>query len=428
MLIQFSVANFRSIKKRQTFSFVASSSLKEDPGSTIQVDDGLYLVRVAAIYGANASGKSNVLKALNWLLSAVVHSQRSWEPNGAVPVEPFLLDRSSAKADSEFEIDFVVAKRRYRYGLLANRHRVEREWLYAYPRGRKQVWLERTRQIFSFGKHLTGENKAIEKLTRPNSLFLSAAAQNNHAQLFPLHEWLARSEIRVVLPESHKARIRQTISFLARNPVVKASLVDFLAKADLGVEDIVLTKRNFVPEATELTRAVAETLEVNFGKNELAEAANEASLDIALAHRAAGRRSIQIPFTAESEGTTNLLAFALDVLSALSLGRIVCIDELAASLHPHIAAHIVELFADPASNPKGAQLLFTTHGVELLTRKLLRRDGIWFTEKDEFGATSLYPLSDFTVRKDEILASGYLQGRYGAVPFIESPTAASNGK
>ena len=191
VLIRFRARNFRSLKEEQELSLVASS-LKDSPEAVTQVEGlDLGLVRVAAIYGANASGKSNVIKALAYMSSAVQNSQRQWAPEGPIPREPFLLDPQSKLDPSSFEVDLLLDGVRFHYGFTLNDREILEEWLDAYPVGKRQMWFKRKEKAFTFGKKLVGDNDAIERLTRPNSLFLSAAAQNNHEGLLPLYRWFA---------------------------------------------------------------------------------------------------------------------------------------------------------------------------------------------------------------------------------------------
>jgi len=191
MLIQLGVENHRSLRDEQVLSMVAADL--DDTGSERLIHaEGLghALLPAVALYGANASGKSNVIGALNFMRSAVLESHRLWEPDGGTPQEPFVL---SAKVDepSLYEIDILLNGTRFQYGFVLSATKVEEEWLYAWPRGRKKLWFEREGETFRFAKTMPGENEAIQALTRPNSLFLSAAAQNNHETLLPIFQWFS---------------------------------------------------------------------------------------------------------------------------------------------------------------------------------------------------------------------------------------------
>jgi uncharacterized protein len=391
VLIQFRVENHRSLRDEQTLSLVAGS---EAAGGHVLRGAGASeaLVPVAAIYGANASGKSNVLSAINFMVRSVRDSQRRWEVE-AVPVEPFLLSRKQDEP-SLYEADFLHGEIRMRYGFRVSLARVEAEWLFAWPHGRRSTLFERERDAFSFGKALRGENEAIRQLTRTNSLFLSAAAQNNHQLLLPVFRQVGRWRL------AEPQRPRPTTASLALSKALAAGSPDrdavlrLLREADTGIVDAV------VKQATDWD--------------------SEDKLE--LWHRAFDESLVPLPLELESAGTMTLLRLAPLIAAALRQGRLLCIDELEASLHPALAAGVVRLFNDPVSNPNNAQLIFTTHDTNLLGTvtgsPALRRDQVWFTEKDGEGATTLYPLTDFHPRKEENLERGYLQGRYGAVPFL----------
>lgn len=412
MLIWFRLANHRSIRDEQVLS-LEPGNVDDGPERVREVGD-LRLLPSVAIYGPNASGKSNVLGGLGFMRQAVLHSHRSFSPEGGVPRQPFAWGEKLAEP-SLFEIAFKVDGVRYEYGFCADDQRFVEEWLYAYPSARKQTWFERDGDEFKFGEHLHGENRTIEKLTRPNSLFLSAAAQNRHVQLSPVFRWFAavrtrnlrtmfsgRWQDRSVPPgrdfalwwnrpasappeESTSAQLR------AGDDVRKARFRDLLRAADFGIVDV-------------------DVLDDSAARRR-----------VMIKHHSE-RDDAWLPLEEESHGTQQLFALVPAALDALTSGSPLLVDELDASLHPLLSLKLVEAFHDPGQNPRNAQLLFTTHDTTLLGSLLgpepLRRDQVWLTEKDDQGATRLYPLTDFRPRKQENLERGYLQGRYGAIPFL----------
>ena len=382
---------------------------------------GLDVLRVAAIYGANAAGKSNVLAALSFMCKAVAQSHRSWKPEGPVPREPFLLDPAARAVPSMFEAEFLVEGVRFRYGFEVDDERVLREWLYAYPHKRQQLWFQRdaeASEAFEFGKHLRGSNRIIAELTRKNSLFLSAAAENNHEALLPIYSWFSR-RVQFAGVENRGARARHTMKLFQRDEL-RPSLLDLIRHADLGISDFSLREEPLDRLMADLLKVPLETFDPELSKPEFKVP------KIELFHKGAAG-SITLPFEQESAGTRAWFALAGPLLETLLDGELLCVDELDASLHPRLAFEVIQIFKDPARNPRNAQLIFNTHDATLLGNLLgepaLRRDQVWFAEKDEAGATHLYPLTEFKPRKAENLARGYLQGRYGAVPFIEPPAA-----
>lgn len=412
MLIQFRVENHRSLRDEQVLSLVAADTLDPSDRRLLR-RPGLQeaLLPAVALYGANASGKSNVLSALLFMQKAVLDSHRLWEPEGGPPREPFALSGKSTEP-SLYEVDILVSGIRHRYGFVLGAARIDEEWLHAWFEGQRQVLFEREGDDFQFGEHLPGDNDTIRGLTRANSLFLSAAAQNNHEALLPIFRWFRSSWFIFQrgpthgLPHEEVAAIRGLFlplpSFLEESKARqrdREAVVRLLQAADVGILDLKVNNQK-LPADNPFTRVS----------------------DVFLRHKADDQDRSWLPLEWESAGTVTLLGIATRLVNVLRLGRLLCIDELEASLHPMLALELVRLFNDPEQNPNGAQLIFTTHDTNLLGNVVgeppLRRDQIWFTEKDQTGATHLYPLTDFHPRAEENLERGYLQGRYGAVPFL----------
>jgi uncharacterized protein len=411
MLIRFRFENYKSVRDPAELSFVATP-LKGVDGTT-QVPGFPYgVLTTAAIYGANASGKSNVISALLFLSSAVEHSHKTWQPGGHVPIQPFLLDESKDKPSS-FDVEFLVSGIRYRYGFVLTATEVVREWLHAFPSGKRQVWFTREAGAnFRFGKYLAGENRAIEKLTRANSLFVSAAAQNNHEMMLPVYRFLA-NDIRSVM--GPRGFLRGTTIMMCAEEEMRRSLSRLMSAADFGVTGIRVRDEE-VPEGF---KKVVDALKDMLPKEAAATLKSPETLPkVELVHTAKGGSEVALDIEAESAGTAAFFALVGPVLKTLSSGGALCVDELDASLHPLLALEVVRAFKDPGRNRQGAQLIFNTHDTNLLAGGALRRDEIWLTEKDKEGCTHLYPLSDFAPRRNENLERGYLQGRYGAIPFL----------
>ena len=382
----------------------------------------LDLVRVAGIYGANAAGKSNLLEALLFLKTAVRDSHREWPPEGPIPREPFLFDAETLTAASIFEIDFAIDGILYQYGFSLDSERILEEWLHAYPQKHKQIWFNRHHDAFTFSRHLRGNNKTIEQLTRRNSLFLSAAAQNNHQGLAPIHLWLT-GKLEFYRNNDLSARSQQMSSNFLADEHFRSKLLNYLRLADLGIEDIGVRQEIPSEGKSDLTTALLELLKlVRPGtniQNLLPE--NFRIPQPELQHRTKTGRA-PLNFNRESSGTQAWFSLLFPILNALDKGSILFIDELDTSLHPKLAKEAIRFFQNPETNPKNAQLIFNTHDTTLLGNLLgnpsLQRDQIWLAEKNEEGATHIYPLTDFKPRNSENVERGYLQGRYGAVPFI----------
>lgn len=421
MLISFTVENYRSIRDEQSFSMEPGRSEKLD--ERLIADDSDQVLPVAAIYGANASGKSNVLGALAFMRDAVVHSHRLYAPDGGVPHKPFAWGLKAAEP-SFFEIVFRIGGVRYEYGFVANRLAFVEEWLHAYPSSRKQIWFERDKDEFKFGEHLKGENRVVEKVTRPNSLFLSAAAQNHHEQLDPIFRWFRSVRAQNV---PHDGRTQEGLRRLrSEDQFVKWWSQSSRNQLSMFEDDSGEEKNTRSERFRELLRAAdfgIVDLKVTGSANE--DAATGGPLRVMVKHQSTVPDA-WLPLDEESHGTKQLFRLAPSVLDALVRGSVVLIDELEASLHPLLALQLVRTFNDPTQNKRNAQLVFTTHDTNLLGTILgtppLRRDQVWLTEKDREGASKLYPLTDYRPRKVENLERGYLQGRYGGIPFLENMT------
>ena len=314
-----------------------------------------------------------------------------------------------------YEVEFIVDRVRYRYGFRLDDRVFLEEWLYAWPNGKKQTWLVRDGEVFSYGNFLMGENKIIEGVTRTNALFLSAAAQLKHSQLTPLFSWFSAiesvnlptrrlprfrggSDSAVMLLMEDARELRHVSLFDEEEP--PDSLLDrfksLIRNADFGIIDIRVNRN-----PTQPTRYRPSGLELK----------HQHESDDAW-----------LPLEEESRGTRTLFQVALPILRTIQRGRILVVDELEASMHPNLAEHIIRQFNDPKTNPRNAQLIFSTHDTNLLGTlsgtPALRRDEVWLTEKDAQGATVLYPLTDFKPRNDENIERGYVQGRYGAIPYL----------
>ena len=416
MLLRFRFSNVRSFKDEQELSLVAGPG--KDLPEIVRHPPGMRegVLPLAALYGANASGKTNVLRALAFMTTAVSASYRTWKPDGPIPRDPFLADEPSRGQGSEFVVDFLLGGIRHQYGFRLDSEAVLEEWLHVYPKLKKQTWFHRKPSSpISFSSKMSGENKTIESLTRKNSLFLSAAAQNNHRALLPVYKWFEHS---VFVVMGVKAVFQGITQSLCGAPETRERISRFLAGADLGIVDLQIQEEKIKDEFKPVFDAMFALV-----KHETKREAEpplfppETVSQIQLVHRFGDRLST-FQREQESDGTLAYLSMLGPVVNAVTKGSLLCIDELDASLHPLLAVQLMRLFNSPSSNPRGAQLIFTTHDTNLLGTGLLRRDQIWFTEKNSDGASHLYPLSDFKPRKEENLESGYLQGRYGAIPFI----------
>ncbi|MFD7897096.1 ATP/GTP-binding protein [Streptomyces sp. NPDC059743] len=375
---------------------------------------------MAAIFGANASGKSTVVDAFRFFRAAVRESQARWLPDAPVRRRSFLLDRESRHEPSSYAVDLLLEGVRYVYGFSVTDREVAEEWLYAYPKGRRRVLFERDRMAMTYGATLTGERVAAERIMRPNSLYLSAGAQVSHGQLARV--WDAAGDWLVIGDGSRQAVAELgAVATLTYEAFARLGLplgAEVLAAADVGVHGIrrkVEKNRKF--EAHQV-KQLGESL-----WEEMPEDFKDAALQsLEFIHRV-GDDEFVLPVDAESAGTKTWLSLVTMAVMAILDGTPVCVDEIDVSLHPMLTAKLLTLFQSPELNPLGAQLVFTTHDASLLGTMLgdqvLRRDQVWFVEKDAgTGASTLYPLTDFKPRKGENFERRYLAGSYGAVPLL----------
>ncbi len=415
MLLRFAVANHLSIRERQELSFAASSLRDRDDGliDCKAVQSGSVLPAIV-IYGANASGKSNIVNAIATMQQLVLWSHTRGEPGGGVPRHAFKLDTTCSQTPSRFEIDFVIDDVRYHYGFETTDEVFTAEWLYEFPKSHRRKMFERDNSGFNFGRWLRGQNNNIAGLTRANSLFLSAAAQNGHEQLSKIYEYFRSIEFAntISIPGA-----MASAQFAGDGP--DARVIKFLESINTGVIGY-QTRETEIPEKgremhRELSaifkRFLGDSVKFDLGDDE------DKRVAIELAHRGRKGESVYLDMDSESAGTRRLLIVLGLAYKALDKGTPLCIDEVDASLHTYASEAILKLFCQPEINRNGAQLIATTHNTNLMMKSsVLRRDQLWFTEKTLEGATVLYPLTDIRTRKDDNIELGYLQGRFGALP------------
>ena len=416
VLIQFAVANYRSIKEEATLSLVAG------PGGEHRDRNVLVpalqanvrttpLLRSAAIYGANAAGKTNLIRALDAMREIVVDPSRT---DAAMPVTPFLLNAEHNGRPTQFEVACIAGGVRYQYGFSATQSGVVGEWLYAWPRGRPQLWFRRERAnsgapTFQFGGKLQGDREVWRRATRDNALFLSTSASLNSTQLRPLYDWFKT--------RLHVASIggwSPVYSAQYAQSERKAAVVRFLQTADLGVSDLRVLEREFtedmIPE--EVPSEMREEVKKALLGTKIA--------DVRVVHQDPAGEPIELELEEESDGTQKMFALAGPWVDVLEKGHVIVVDELHDNLHPMLVRYLVERFHDAALE-SDAQLVFSTHDTSILSQDVFRRDQVWFCERNARLETELVPLSDFSPRKGlENLERSYLAGRYGAVPYLRS--------
>lgn len=416
MLVEFRVKNFRSLRDEQVLSLVASTdkTLLDTHALGTGLKVAPHLLKSAVVYGANASGKSNLIKALQYM-QGVVQESASLQPGQTFDrLQPFKLDAASDSQPTEFEVTFILDSVRYQYGFAMNSKRIVSEHLLVYKAFKPQRWFERHfdpesgKDQYDFGAGLKGAKNLWEGATRPNALFLSMAVQLNSDALRPVFDWFAN---RLVIFNEQSPLSPQFSVQMLKHEAQRKAICEFLRAADVSIADIeVATKQ-----------AMVHTINFDLATGKREETAGEQSVDEIKFHHVTEHGKAVFDLADESGGTRNLLFLTGPILDILNRGLTLVVDELDTSLHTLLVQALVRLFHRTEVNTGGAQLIFTTHDTSLLDAYgLFRRDQIWFVEKRMDQSSSLYPLLEFSPRKKEALERGYLQGRYGALPFLRN--------
>lgn len=411
MLIEFRVKNFYSIQDEQVFSLVASSQ-KQHKSNTFQIkNEKLTLLKSVAIYGANAAGKSNLIKAFA-VMNEIVIKSAVVQRDEKLPILPFLLGQNENEP-TEFEMSFLTQGIRYRYGFSATQDKIIKEWLFTYPNGRVQQLFLRTydkknNEYTYEDRNLTGEKKLWEKSTRENALFLSTAIQLNNQQLKPVFDWFLLLGISRDSGDFANS-FNVTINTFQKQP---KELIDYLKAVDLDIENLKIEKQDLEQEApSNIPKEMREQFK-QFSK--------VTRFRVKTTHLNQKGQTIDFNMDLESGGTQKFFTFLGPVLETLRSGRILIIDELHNHLHPSMTRFIIELFHNDKINTKNAQLIFTTHETSVLNKDIFRKDQIYFCEKQN-KATKIYSMSDFKGLRENIdYEKSYLLGRFGALPRLKS--------
>jgi len=432
MIIDFSVENFKSIKEEQTFSMAAVNLRNEHPEHVFSYDKNISLVKTAAIYGANASGKSNLLEALLALRNFIVDSTDLKLDARILYYRPYKLDKNYSRRSSNFEIEFIGNdKIRYKYNISFNEKEVEKEKLVFYPRTQEALLFERKiGENITFGSQLKGRKKDIENQLLPNNLFLSKAANSNHEQLGNIYKYFLYNlnfNTGFILA---REPCQSTTMQLARqdNPEFKNKLIDFLIACDTGILSVGIRKNDRDNEFSYMLNDIIDNIsksEEHTGDDIKSKLWKPFSFKPVTYHtlfedkKETGEAEFEL--YEESDGTLKMYALAGKLIPVLENGLTLIVDELDTSLHPHLSEYLIELFNSPEKNPNNAQLVFTTHDTSLLNSKLFRRDQVWFAKRNSYGATEFISLDEFDkdeVRKNVPFEKWYLSGRFGAIPKI----------
>ena len=419
MLIDFRLTNYRSFSESQTMSMVAAAGKEHEHTHLFAsgVSVAPRLLRSAIVYGPNAAGKTNLVRALQFMQSMVALSATLVQEGQPLNVQPFLFNNDGRNQPTSFEVNFIEDGEdgpvRYQYGFTLTTERIHAEWLYAAPRGRnkpifqRELDLETGKYSWEWGSSFLGRKDVWRDKTRSNALFLSTAVLLNNEQLRPVFNWFQNRL--AIIPADALISLEHTLGLCATDSG-KAELMSFFRDADISITDVALEKQS--------------VMRTTFSFDPVTGPSPQSTTDdeitkVHFRHRSRdGENEIELGMDDESSGTQKLFALAGPWLDVMHKRRVLVVDELDRSLHPLICRHLIERFNHDQTNPLNAQLIATTHDTSLLDRHLLRRDQVWFVEKDRQEASRLYSLDEFSPRKEESLERGYLQGRYGALPIV----------
>lgn len=413
LLICFNFCNWRSFKDEASLDLASSAG-------------DLAAVRRAGIFGANASGKSNVNSALLFMRRAVVHSFSTWAPDSGVPRDGYALRERPKETSSRFEVEILVADVAYTYGFEVDDLRVLSEWLYSAPTGRRRVIFERDVEGIKFGRSAgleRGQASAL-RTVRANALLLSYAHQLEAESLRPVSTWFWG--IHEISRRDRRERLLFAAQLIEQDGAIGRTMRRLVAQADLGITGVEIERESRPLKASDRDDdAVIEHFRMADGEIEVD------ALDLRFKHISSDHPDgVLFDLRRESTGTQSWLSMLGPLLFVLQEGALVLVDEFDAHLHPMLAALMLRVFASEEANPRGAQIIFNSHNPLLLSRDLeldeervLRRDEVFFAQKED-GASSLYSLTDFKPRKADNILKRYLSGRFGAIPRPEAEHGA----
>lgn len=428
MLIEFNIENFRSIKEELTFSMVSTKDNSfENNLIKTEVLKGDSLVKSAVLYGANASGKTNVLMALNELRKLVLTSHKN-QKGDEIPFYPFRLDKLFLKKPTKLSVTFIKDGIKYIYGISYDKEKIINEYLYDFPKNHKKIiFMRKNTNEYRFINDAKEKEKEkfISVRLLDNVLFLSKATQEKLEIVSPAFDWF-KDNLRIILSTDNQDLPNATIEMLEKDNNKKI-ILKAIYETDVGIDDVLVTMKKFElsnilkgksPKVKELILAMIEDIGVeNSNKIKIPE--------IRMLHN-----NVPFDLVEESDGTQRMFSLIGPWIDALKNGRVLVVDEIDTKLHPKLNEFLIKLFHDETQNKKNAQLIITTHNTNLLDiQDIFRRDQIWFTEKNsKTGATDLYSLVEFSPRKDKNIERGYLAGKYGAIPYITDSKIFEDGK
>ncbi|WP_075344692.1 AAA family ATPase [Tenacibaculum agarivorans] len=434
MLIEFKVSNYRSIGDEQILSLIPDKK-KGDSSDNIISKGKHNALNAIAIYGSNASGKSNLLLSMS-LLDKLIHLSARSSSTTKLPYDPFLLRKGWENKPTKFEVTFIINQIKYRYGLEFYRDQVVSEWLYRKSVGREVYLFLRQEDIIDTSSAFKGKNKIIDtaiEATRPNALFLSTCDMFNIDEAKDIFQWFKHFQ----MIDGLNTETINTVT-LWDNKGYQSKINDYMTKLGLSLVEIDITTKDF--DSSELP----DILNENERDKLIKQLSGSKSFTIYAKHKVYNSKGKETNDTLswkfeerESAGTNKAFHLSGPILWTLTKGGVLIIDEIEAKLHPIMTIETINLFLNKDTNPNNAQLIFATHDTNLLTYSKLRRDQIYFSEKNNWESTEIYSLSDFVYidntkeRPDTDKEKRYFEGRYKAIPILSnfhSLNLGSDGK
>lgn len=443
MLIEFSVGNYLSIKEAITFSMLASNAVKELESSSEGVNNVFWdksnknkYLKSAVVYGANGSGKSNLLSAIGFYRRFILSSSNDRQADDEIMTIPFLLSTETENKPSSFEMVFVIDAIRFRYGFEATKKIITTEWLFGFDTensNKESTYFTRENQNIKVSNKNFKEGKGLENNTRPNALFLSTVAQLNGEVSNKIQNWL-KANINVI-SGLEDATTAYTIGRFQDQEEFRKKIINFFKLTNLGIEDIKMEEpvldnlSKILPQKREDEKIASLIQELQKElKDRMKKGGDAREISINAFHKKFDEANklidtIALDFELESKGTQKLFGLLGPWFDTLEKGKILIVDELDSRLHTKLTTELLKIFQS-GINTKNAQLIFASHDTNLLRNDLFRRDQIWFTEKDNSGSTDLYSLVEYkinqatSVRNDASFEKDYLIGKYGAIPYF----------